>query len=268
MPTEDKDFGDEGARPSSLIPVHKLSTRDPLHDLQLLRDVAIINEQVWRELGPPPRTAIHPEKEREDMKPRELAMAALVSAGLAGAPACSPTIPTLKIDVDTQANIDRQPTKWPLKFTEHKFRLVCYSTQACEVWYAGVWSGRRKPQPPSSDYGPNYLDHILGGHTGITNFPGPAELAWRSMDGEEHEARIDIGEIFRDRVIRHNVPRDEVSEQPNGDTGDNPQIMLEVNDRTVRVYMRAFISTKHFRTPGNPYSDYRADLILVKTYHY
>lgn len=50
--TMEDDFREEGARPSSLIPVHKLATRDPLHDMQLLRDVAIINERVRRELGP------------------------------------------------------------------------------------------------------------------------------------------------------------------------------------------------------------------------
>ncbi|MGC1547562.1 MAG: hypothetical protein WA777_03465, partial [Rhodanobacter sp.] len=44
----------EGARASSLIPVHKLSTPDPLYDLQLLRDLAIINERTVRELGPMP----------------------------------------------------------------------------------------------------------------------------------------------------------------------------------------------------------------------
>ncbi|HEY4294130.1 hypothetical protein [Luteibacter sp.] len=37
-----------------MVSVHKLSTRDPLHDMQLLRDVALVNERVRRELGPPP----------------------------------------------------------------------------------------------------------------------------------------------------------------------------------------------------------------------
>ncbi|NID17466.1 hypothetical protein [Luteibacter yeojuensis] len=270
MSTEGEDFGEEGARPSSLIPVHKLSTRDPLHDMQLLRDVAIINEQVRRELGPPPRVVPQqkPEKESEDMKPRDLAMAALLGTSLVGVPACSPTTPVSKSGVDTMANSDRQSFNWPLRFTEHKFTAVCYSTLACNVWYAGVRSGDREPSSPSSEYGPNYLDHILGGHTGIANFPEPAELAWRSMDGVEHEARIDIGEIFRDRVIRHRVPREEVSEQPNRTPGENPQIMLEINDRTVRVYMRAFISTRHLQKPGNPYSGFRNDLILAKSYHY
>lgn len=45
---------EEGARPSSLIPVHKPRTSDPLHDLQLLRDVKIINERTAKELGPLP----------------------------------------------------------------------------------------------------------------------------------------------------------------------------------------------------------------------
>lgn len=39
----------EGARPSSLIVVDKPSSPDKLHDLQLLRDLAIINERTARE---------------------------------------------------------------------------------------------------------------------------------------------------------------------------------------------------------------------------
>lgn len=273
MATED-DFGEEGARRSSLIPVHKLSTRDPLHDMQLLRDVAIINEQVWRELGPPPRTTPQPEleKEQEDLKPRELAMAALVAAGTAGLAACVPSTPTLRdesdIDPAVRAEFHLQPAKWPLKFKEHTFRTVCYSTQTCRVWYAGVWAGFRSPMPPSSEYGSNYLDHIMGGHVGIANFPDPAEVTWRSMDGTEHRARIDIGAIFRDRLVRHNVPREEVADSPNGELTVDPLILLEVNDRTIRVYMRISVPTKHLRVPGNPYSDYRNDLILAKSYHY
>lgn len=275
--SKEEDFGEEGARPSSLIPVHKLATRDPLHDLQLLRDVAIVNEQVRRELGPPPSPANQPkpEEERDDMKPRELAMAALVAAGTAGLTACATSAsstPALGeeryIDPAVRAEFNLQPAKWPLKFKEHTFRTICYSTQVCRVWYAGVWSGLRRPSPPSSEYGPNYLDHIMGGHVGIANFPDPAEVTWRSMDGTEHQARIDIGAIFRDQVIRHNVPREEVADLRNGEPSGNPLILLEVNDRTIRVYMRASVPTKHFRVPGNPYSDYRSELILAKTYHY
>src|SRR5262245_21049251 len=43
---------EEGARPTSLIAVHKPSERDPLHDLQLLWDLKVINERTVRDLGP------------------------------------------------------------------------------------------------------------------------------------------------------------------------------------------------------------------------
>ena len=272
--TSEDDFGGEGARPSSLIPVHKLATRDPLHDMQLLRDVAIINERVRRELGPPPRPAPQqkPEKEREDMKPRELAMAALVAASSSGVTLCAASAQTLGqeryIDPAVRAELNLQPPKWPLKFKDHSFRMVCYSTQMCKVWYAGAWSIRDKPTPPSSKYGPKYLDHLLGGHVGIANFPEPAEVTWRSMDGTEHQAHIDIGAIFRDEIARHNVPREEVLDLPDGELTVDPQILLEINDRTIRVYMRTYIPTKHFQIPGNPYSTSRDELILAKTYHY
>lgn len=188
---------------------------------------------------------------------------------VAGLVACSPATPTLKSDEDKfREKFHLKPAKWPLKFSEHTFGALCYSTLTCEVWYAGMPWGDEKPSPPSSKYGPDYIDHITGGHVGIRNFPDPAEITWRSMDGVEHKARIDIGAIFRDRVVRHNVPREEVAELVHGKLSGDPTIFLEVNDRTIRVYMRAHIPTKHFEVPGNPYSDFRDEQVLAKTYQY
>lgn len=45
---------EEGARPSSLISVHKPLMPDPLHNMQLLKDLQIINERMVKELGPLP----------------------------------------------------------------------------------------------------------------------------------------------------------------------------------------------------------------------
>lgn len=55
MRKEDDHENDEGAPPSSLIPVQKLPTPDPLYDQQLLRDLAIVNDQTHKELGSRPR---------------------------------------------------------------------------------------------------------------------------------------------------------------------------------------------------------------------
>ncbi|MET3651878.1 hypothetical protein [Dyella japonica] len=55
----------EGARPTSLIPVHAPPTRDPLHDLQLLRDLKIINERTIKELGPLPNGGLPVQAKRK-----------------------------------------------------------------------------------------------------------------------------------------------------------------------------------------------------------
>lgn len=102
----------------------------------------------------------------------------------------------------------------------------------------------------------------------IRNFPPPAKVRWRSKDGEAHEAEIDIGALFADEVIRHHVPRDEMPELPDGKYRNEPSIILEVNDRTIRVWMRAHVPTRKLQELGNPYSDFRNDLILVETYTY
>ncbi|MET3653093.1 hypothetical protein [Dyella japonica] len=49
---------EEGARPTSLIPVHRPDRRDPLHDLQLLRDLKIIDERTVKEIGPLPKVGL------------------------------------------------------------------------------------------------------------------------------------------------------------------------------------------------------------------
>ncbi|MGN6094202.1 MAG: hypothetical protein ACTHOL_17775, partial [Luteibacter jiangsuensis] len=63
-------------------------------------------------------------------------------------------------------------------------------------------------------------------------------------------------------------PREEVLDLPDGELTIDPLILLEVNDRTIRVYMRTYVPTKHFQIPGNPYSNSCDELILAKTYHY
>ncbi|MGC1550453.1 MAG: hypothetical protein WA777_18180 [Rhodanobacter sp.] len=103
---------EEGARPSSLIPVHKLATPDRLYDLQLLRDLAIVNERTARELGPMPPGGLpvipkrKPKSWRHDVLPvsanqkskedevMKLTKLAAVAALAAGTMACNPVAST------------------------------------------------------------------------------------------------------------------------------------------------------------------------------
>lgn len=149
---------------------------------------------------------------------------------------------------------------WPLKFRAHNFGAHCFNTQRCEILYRGFPHGHKdEPAPSVESYGRPLEELLSAGRGPIPNFPPPAEVTWRSRDGTALEAEVDIAEIFKDGLIRHNVPRDELLK----DQGMLPEIVLEVNDRTINVYMRAHLSTKALQTPGNRLSDFRNDLIKV-----
>ena len=157
---------------------------------------------------------------------------------------------------------DVVPNRFPLRFEEHNFEAYCYNTVGCRVSYGNVVFGversdERSPAPRDAGYRRNWNATVVGLH----NFPPPAVATWKSVDGSAHEASVDIGAIFRDQEILHRVPESEI---PDGaGYGISPDIFLEVNDRTISVYMQAHVPTKHEQIPGNPYSHHREDLILA-----
>lgn len=173
-----------------------------------------------------------------------------------------------KGDPSTAAKMNYRPVEWPMRFKQHSFGPRCYDTLECHVIYDNFAFGGDKPTRPSASFGPNYLAGWDGSYSGVRNFPQPAKVAWRSKDGASHEAEIDFGEIFKDDLVKHFVPQEEVSELPDGINIVNPSILLEVNDRTIRIYMSAYVPTKHLQIAGNPRSGFRDDLVLVRTFNY
>ncbi|MDH7451905.1 hypothetical protein QF205_02270 [Luteimonas composti] len=157
---------------------------------------------------------------------------------------------------------DNTVADWPLKFVQHNFGGFCYSTYGCTIQYGGY--SRTEPDDhlaiSSESLAGKYPGNLRAGYLGIRGFPGPARVSWRSKDGVSHEATIDIAAIFKDRLILHNVPREEIRE---GVSITNPGIILEVNDRTINVYMRAFIPTKELQEPGNRHSGHRDEPVLA-----
>lgn len=205
---------------------------------------------------------------------REIASLLGIATGVALA-ACANSTPHAKEAVMSTASAEsaskRIAAKWPLKFRHHAFSVHCYDTYRCKVDYAGV-EQRNDPdeelRPSSAGYGPHYQRNWGGGHLMIPNFPKPAKVSWRSKDGQAHETEIDFGKIFADEVIRHNVARADVAELPDGDYQGGPSVILEVNDRTIRVWMKAFIPTKKPQVEGKPNSDAVYEPVLVETYTY
>ncbi len=161
-----------------------------------------------------------------------------------------------------------EPPMFPLTFVDHDFEVHCYNTLRCRVIYNNAnfspYKAEVEPSPPPSS--PDYRDHWrFASNLGIRNFPPPAEVSWISLDGVKHEAKVDIGSIFKDQRVLHKVPEAEI---PDRSWGGEPGIILEVNDRTLSVFMKALVTTKTEQIPGNKYSFGRDDVIQAWTHTY
>jgi hypothetical protein len=197
------------------------------------------------------------------MKPKflqDLALASSLFLALTGCQSAMSTPSTSSTPPDgsySNANVE-----WPLKFKAHYFDAYCFSTYGCKVLYRNMV---RVEDPDdtlkiASNSLANYPDILTAGMGPIPNFPSPVKVTWRSKDGTPHEADIDLGDIFKDQLIRHNVAREDATENA---TDGMPAIIVEVDDQTISVYMRATIWTKREQIPGNKYSHSREDLIKV-----
>jgi len=159
----------------------------------------------------------------------------------------------------------------PLRFKRHNFDAYCFNTIGCTVIYNGRYQvedapDKVSPPPPPS---PDYAQKWMGGEADIRNFPPSAEVRWKSLDGVVHEAKVDIGAIFRDELIWHKVPKSDMPSYPKGWSGvGDPDIFLEVNNRTINVYIGALVPTLTEQRPGHKDSNYRKDNLLAWTHTY
>lgn len=153
----------------------------------------------------------------------------------------------------------------PYRFWQHNFGAYCFDTWGCRVVYGPHVV---VDQPESRHFpaaGAERLALMHGGYIGLKNFQGPVVIDWRAADRSPLHAELDLAQIFADGRMRYDVPDVEIN--PDASVPD-PDIVLEVYDRTVRVYMKAFISLKRPRDPSNPHTNAVDDNVLVYEHNY
>lgn len=153
----------------------------------------------------------------------------------------------------------------PLRFKRHNFQAFCYDTLECSVIYNDRYQARQGPGTPNPKPDGDYRRNWGSVELDIRNFPAPAEIHWRSLDGQSHSAEIDMRRIFKDELIWHRLRKDQMTDFYVGPVAGSPDIYLEVDDRTINVYMAMFIPTREEQIPGNKYSNFRKDILLVWT---
>lgn len=153
----------------------------------------------------------------------------------------------------------------PYRFWQHNFGAYCFDTWGCRVVYG---PHRVLDQPESRHFpaaGPERLALMDGGYIGLRNFEGPVVIDWQAADRTPLHAELDLATIFADGLVRYNVDAAEID--PDASMPD-PDIVVEVNDRIVRVYMKAMVSLKTPRDPANAATRTVDDNALVFEHRY
>jgi hypothetical protein len=129
-----------------------------------------------------------------------------------------------------------------LRFKEHNFVVTNFSVSNVEWRYLKYWRKTGK-----EEWDTHLKDKLMRAKTerdansargtliAIQGTGGVATIRWNSKNGDQHEHSVDFKQIFNDGVVLH---KEDVSRiwKPYPFTG-NPDIILEVDDRTLSVYM-------------------------------
>jgi len=259
------------AVPGDEIKPQATQRRRPFHEA-LLEDA--------RELAPSPRAraiaselATRQRNQAHDTENQEMKLRHLAAAASLGLAACvhSPTSVTRSAHgEDRMAQSDyvapRPEVTW--SFDAHSFGAYCYNTIGCKVLYDDFYQVERDESehtpPPES---PGIQRYWSGSYIVMSSFPPPALVSWRSLDGIAHEVAIDIGEIFKDRRVLHDVPADKLAWNATR-AGISPDIILIVNDRTISVYMKVFVVLKERELRGGRPSGFRSEPVLAWRHTY
>jgi hypothetical protein len=178
--------------------------------------------------------------------------------------------------MSNQAPSNSSPIPWPLTFDSFSFDVRCYNTLASSIIFQRQQHAlsREIGGPSGQPISPDWKDRWTGGFGVLRDEmpPSPVEVRWTSLDGVRHDVEIDlINDIFPDLVVLHNVPKEDVNEDwaryESGKTSP-PDILMEINDRTINVYMKAVVLTKSPPNPDRPDIVGCNDVVLAWTKTY
>jgi len=128
-----------------------------------------------------------------------------------------------------------------ITFNEHALDTFCYSASEMKVRYGRFSTGGCKKTGRAKT--PKDEKRFPGAPIlGLPAFLGPLDAQWISKDGESLHAVLDLAEIFPGKVVLHQEDPAQLEETLPLITP--PTIVVEVNDRTLSIYMYAYMGVK------------------------
>lgn len=133
----------------------------------------------------------------------------------------------------------------PLTFQRHDLSVALFSVSSVTVQYGGFLHTATDDEyaPEKSERDANRYPSIKSGE-----YPAFASLVgveWRALNGQTLECTLDLDAIFKDRRVLHAQDPARICPD-NPIAADVPTIIIELDDRTVNVYM--FVTLRMFVT--------------------
>ena len=150
-----------------------------------------------------------------------------------------------------------------ITFSEHNLGSDCFSARKFKVRY-----GRLRLEGYPDQLAPaktKRADISTGGPAlGYPAFVGPLSVEWESADGSHFSETLDLNEIFKGRRVLHE--EDPAKIDTVRPLATPPNIIVEVNDKTLTLFMDVDIGLKPVEPGGM--RGYRRNRLIAfqKTY--
>lgn len=151
----------------------------------------------------------------------------------------------------------------PFRFWTHNLGVYCFGTWGCRVAYGDqvVWNDPEDNwNPPFDERPPGMRERMRGNQGPFKNSDGPLVVEWLDSARTPRRAAVDLSRLFATGVIPHSVPREQI--RP-GVTVSKPDLIVEVNDRSLRLLLVSNIPLRETRDSGGPLSDVSVERVVV-----
>ncbi len=125
-----------------------------------------------------------------------------------------------------------------LTFKKHSLATTCFSASNMKVTYGQLIdkdcsNKLARAKTPQDD---TRLPNVI---VALPAFLGPLHVQWQALDGTALSETLNLDEIFKGKVVLHN--EDPRQLEPTLPLIMDPTIVVEVNDRTLTIYMNTYM---------------------------
>lgn len=171
--------------------------------------------------------------------------------------------------VDPAGNADDRSSTFnrvedgPFRFRSHNLGVYCFGTWGCRatrgehvVWNDpfDVWN------PPKTEFPAGLRDRMRGNQGPFKNSDGPLVVEWLDEQRVHRRTVIDLPSLLAEGVIPHGVPLDQI--RP-GVTVPPPDLIVEVEGTTLRLYLVSYIPLRQPRDPSRASSSRVTEWVLI-----